>query len=188
MPFPPAGAGPPSSTATGSVEVRVVDEVNTSAPMRMAAAVRNQARVFTQSSRALEGAGNQSGGYDIHHSPPGIHYFSKQRENSQGGALTRGALGSNLPAVKHLSDLASALVAQAPRQQASNVLSFLVNRARASGGALQRASTRYLRERPRARENQTPAERLQCLRHSFARLATPTTMMVAPARISITMA
>jgi hypothetical protein len=38
--------------------------------------------------------------------------------------------------VKHLSDLASVLVAQAPRQQASNVLSFLVNRARASGGAL----------------------------------------------------
>jgi len=38
--------------------------------------------------------------------------------------------------VKHLSDLASVLVAQAPRQQASNVLAFLVNRARASGGAL----------------------------------------------------
>ena len=38
--------------------------------------------------------------------------------------------------MKHLSDLASVLVAQAPRQQASNVLAFLVNRARASGGAL----------------------------------------------------
>ena len=38
--------------------------------------------------------------------------------------------------MKHLSDLASVLVAQAPRQQASNVLSFLVNRARATGGAL----------------------------------------------------
>jgi DNA-binding protein Fis len=52
------------------------------------------------------------------------------------GALTRGPGSSNFPPVKHLSDLASVLVAQAPRQQASNVLSFLVNRARASGGAL----------------------------------------------------
>ena len=50
--------------------------------------------------------------------------------------MTRGAGSSNFPPVKHLSDLASVLVAQAPRQQASNVLSFLVNRARAGGGAL----------------------------------------------------
>ena len=50
--------------------------------------------------------------------------------------MTSTPRSSNLPAVKHLSDLASVLVAQAPRQQASNVLSFLVNRARASGGAL----------------------------------------------------
>src|SRR5688500_8359488 len=35
-----------------------------------------------------------------------------------------------------MSDLASVLVAQAPRHQASNVFSFFVNGARASGGAL----------------------------------------------------
>jgi len=50
--------------------------------------------------------------------------------------LTGGFRGSKFTPVKHLSDLASVLVAQAPRQQASNVLAFLVNRARASGGAL----------------------------------------------------
>ena len=52
------------------------------------------------------------------------------------GGLTFGFRYSKFTPVKHLSDLASVLVAQAPRQQASNVLSFLVNRARASGGAL----------------------------------------------------
>ena len=52
------------------------------------------------------------------------------------GGLTRVGGSSKFTPVKHLSDLASVLVAQAPRQQASNVLSFLVNRARASGGAL----------------------------------------------------
>ena len=50
--------------------------------------------------------------------------------------MTGGFRGSKFTPVKHLSDLASVLVAQAPRQQASNVLAFLVNRARASGGAL----------------------------------------------------
>lgn len=50
--------------------------------------------------------------------------------------MTWGVRGSKFTPVKHLSDLASVLVAQAPRQQASNVLAFLVNRARASGGAL----------------------------------------------------
>ena len=50
--------------------------------------------------------------------------------------MTWGFPGSKFTPVRHLSDLASVLVAQAPRQQASNVLSFLVNRARASGGAL----------------------------------------------------
>jgi Bacterial regulatory protein, Fis family len=50
--------------------------------------------------------------------------------------LTWGCGSSKFTPVKHLSDLASVLVAQAPRQHASNVLSFLVNRARASGGAL----------------------------------------------------
>ena len=50
--------------------------------------------------------------------------------------MTWGSRGSKFTPVKHLSDLASVLVAQAPRQQASNVLAFLVNRARASGGAL----------------------------------------------------
>lgn len=38
--------------------------------------------------------------------------------------------------MKHLADIATVLVAQAPRQQAVNVLSLMAARARASGGAL----------------------------------------------------
>lgn len=50
--------------------------------------------------------------------------------------MTQAPEHGNFAAVKHLADIASVLVAQAPRQQAANVLSLLAARARATGGAL----------------------------------------------------
>jgi hypothetical protein len=50
--------------------------------------------------------------------------------------LTAALEYSNLPIVKHLSDLTAILVAHAPRQQAARVLELLVARTRAAAGAL----------------------------------------------------